>query len=191
MFFGRQGLYMKFNLLKKNYPLVLIAIVFVTTTSLILISPGNKTNSISNSESIIAYEPEIVKSEAEWKQILNPQEYYVLREKGTDPAFSENVLLNEKRAGTFVTADCGEPVFRSEQKYDSGTGWPSFWAPMEGSVVELPDNTFGLTRTEIIGKKCGGHLGHVFTDGPQPKGLRYCINPSALKFIPDPEIQTN
>jgi peptide-methionine (R)-S-oxide reductase len=131
------------------------------------------------------FKPEITKTEDEWKKLLTPQQYAVLRLKGTDAPFSETVLLNEKRPGTYVTADCEEPVFRSEQKYDSKTGWPSFWAPIEGSVVELPDNSLGISRTEVVGKKCGGHLGHVFSDGPLPSGLRYCINPAALKFIPD------
>lgn len=115
---------------------------------------------------------------------LTPAQYHVLKEKGTEIPFTSE-LLKEKRPGTYVTADCNEPVFRSEQKYDSGTGWPSFWAPIEGSVTLQDDNLFGQLRTEVVGSKCGGHLGHVFADGPSPTGLRYCLNGVALKFIPD------
>lgn len=162
-------------------PILIITLLIITL--LAIINPNTKPN--TEPDQAAEFKPEITKSEAEWKQLLSPQQYYVLRQKGTDPAFSETTLLNEHRAGTFVTADCGEPVFRSENKYDSGTGWPSFWKPIDGSVIEIEDNSFELKRVEIVGKKCGGHLGHVFTDGPQPTGLRYCINPSALKFIPD------
>ncbi len=128
-------------------------------------------------------------SDEEWRKLLTPNQYYILREKGTDQPYTAKEMLNEKRKGTYVTADCNEPVFRSEAKYESGTGWPSFYEPInKDAVVEIDDSSFGATRTEIVGRKCGGHLGHVFTDGPQPTGLRYCINATALKFIPD-EIQ--
>ena len=123
-------------------------------------------------------------TEENWKSVLTPEQYHILREAGTETPFT-SPLLNEKRPGTYVTADCGEPVFRSEQKYDPGTGWPSFWAPIKpDAVTEHKDDGLFMERTEIR-SKCGGHLGHVFTDGPQPTGLRYCMNGDALTFIPD------
>lgn len=125
-------------------------------------------------------------SEDEWREILTPEQYHILREEGTEYPFT-SPLNDEHRPGTFVTADCGDPVFRSEQKFDSGTGWPSFWAPIEsGAVIEVVDDSLGVRRTEIR-SRCGGHLGHVFDDGPDPTGLRYCMNGLALKFIPDAE----
>lgn len=126
------------------------------------------------------------RTEDEWKEILTPAQYAVLREEGTERPFT-SPLVDEHRKGTFVTADCGDPVFRSEQKFDSGTGWPSFWAPIaSGALIEVRDESAGMVRTEIR-SRCGGHLGHVFDDGPQPTGLRYCMNGLALKFIPDEE----
>ncbi len=126
-------------------------------------------------------------TDANWKKRLTPEQYHVLREEGTERPFT-SPLLNEHRKGTYVTADCGEPVFRSEQKFDSGTGWPSFWAPISpDALIEDTDTTLGMQRTEIR-STCGGHLGHVFDDGPEPTGLRYCMNGLALKFIPD-EVQ--
>ncbi len=121
-----------------------------------------------------------------WNPDLTDEQLNILRDHGTEVPFT-SPLLEEHRKGTFVSADCGEPVFRSEQKFDSGTGWPSFWAPVSpDAVVEVPDTTAGMTRTEIR-SRCGGHLGHVFHDGPQPTGLRYCMNGLALRFIPDAE----
>ena len=124
------------------------------------------------------------KSDAEWRNELSPEAYHVLREHGTERA-GTSPLNKEKRAGTFVCAGCGEPLFASDTKFESGTGWPSFFKPLEESAVgTTTDRSFFMTRTEVHCGKCGGHLGHVFPDGPPPTGLRYCMNGVALKFEP-------
>lgn len=129
-------------------------------------------------------EPDVKKSDEEWRQTLPAERYHVLREQGTEPPGS-SPLLDEHRAGMFRCAACGEPLFSSETKFESGSGWPSFWAPVEGAVDTDSDTTHGMVRTEMHCRRCGSHLGHVFEDGPRPTGLRYCTNGLALKFEPE------
>jgi peptide-methionine (R)-S-oxide reductase len=107
----------------------------------------------------------------------------VLRRQGTETPFT-SPLNHEKRAGTFACAGCEQAAFSSKTKFDSGTGWPSFWKPLDNAVIEHSDSTLGMTRTEVLCRRCGGHLGHVFDDGPQPTGLRYCMNGDAMTFRP-------
>jgi peptide-methionine (R)-S-oxide reductase len=124
---------------------------------------------------------EVARTEQEWRQTLTPEQFQVLREHGTEPP-GASPLNREKRDGTFACAGCGQPLFSSETKFESGTGWPSFWAPLERAVESASDRSFGMTRSEIHCARCGGHLGHVFPDGPKPSGMRYCMNGAALKF---------
>jgi peptide-methionine (R)-S-oxide reductase len=123
------------------------------------------------------------RSEDEWKNTLSPEQFYVLRKHGTERPGS-SPLNYEKRSGIFKCAGCGEPLFSADTKFESGTGWPSFFQPIDGAVETTTDRTFGMTRTEVHCAKCGGHLGHVFPDGPRPTGLRYCMNGVALEFEP-------
>jgi peptide-methionine (R)-S-oxide reductase len=125
----------------------------------------------------------VTKSDEEWRRILTPEQYAVLREHATERPGS-CALLHEHRAGAFSCAGCGNQLFVADRKFESGTGWPSFFAPVEGSIETTQDHSFGMARTEAHCSQCGGHLGHVFPDGPPPTGLRYCINGVALKFDP-------
>ena len=125
----------------------------------------------------------LTKSDAEWRRQLGPQRFAILRRGGTERPFS-SPLDTEKRRGIFVCAGCALPLFSSAAKFDSGTGWPSFFRPLGNALATRADRGFGMIRTEVLCRRCGGHLGHVFPDGPKPTGLRYCINGLALRFTP-------
>ncbi len=125
----------------------------------------------------------VVKTDAEWKKLLTPVQYHVLREEGTEPAFSGQ--YEAKGKGIYECAACHNHLFSTDTQFDSGTGWPSFWKPLSAkSVLQQSDDSLGMSRTEIVCARCGSHLGHIFDDGPKPTGLRYCMNWTALKFVP-------
>jgi peptide-methionine (R)-S-oxide reductase len=132
---------------------------------------------------------EITKTPEEWRKILTPEQYYVLREHGTERA-GTSPLDKNYADGIYECAGCALPLFSSETKFNSGTGWPSFYKPLDSAIGTTTDRSFFMTRTEVHCRRCGGHLGHVFDDGPPPTGLRYCMNGVALKFVPKAEKST-
>ncbi len=169
--------------LKHAWILILVPILLI----LGILYIRNQELPISDQTTIIAgsFDPEKFKTEKEWESVLSAEEYHILREAGTELPFT-GALNSEKRSGTYYSVGCDIPLFRSEQKYDSGTGWPSFWAPIdENSLVLRQEESLG-NRIEVL-DQCGGHLGHVFDDGPEPTGKRYCMNSIALHFVPDVE----
>ena len=128
----------------------------------------------------------IDKTDEEWRQTLTPEQFQVLRQHGTERA-GTSPLNFEKRGGTFSCAACGQPLFAADTKFESGTGWPSFFKPLEGAIATTVDSSYGMRRVEVHCANCGGHLGHVFPDGPRPTGERYCMNGVSLKFDPNAE----
>ena len=158
----------------KSFSLLIVGLLFFSCNS-----PAQKSNTTENKTF------EVTKTDAEWKAQLSPEAYQVLRHEATEPAFSSPLNDNHEK-GTYVCAGCGTPLYESEHKFDSGTGWPSFDRVIDGNVAFSTDNKLGYTRTEEHCATCGGHLGHVFNDGPkETTGKRHCINGVALKFIPD------
>ena len=135
------------------------------------------------SRALAAQAFEVTRTDAQWKRLLGAKAYAVLRRSGTEQPFS-SPLLKEHRKGTFACAGCGLDLFSSRTKFDSGTGWPSFWQPLANATISDDDKSLGMDRTAISCRRCGGHLGHVFDDGPKPTGLRYCMNGVAMKFKP-------
>ena len=154
------------------------------TTAIVMTGASRLTLFDREARAAAEKEFEITRSDEEWRHLLTPEQYEVLRGHGTEPPGS-SPLDHEEQDGIFECAGCDQPLFSSETKYDSHTGWPSFWAPLDDAIGTSIDNSLFITRTEVHCRRCGGHLGHVFEDGPPPTGLRYCMNGVAMTFVPD------
>ena len=162
------------------------AILILTTLSLLFTGAAAQTAKPAPKAKEKKVIEKVVKSDEEWEKILSPLQFAVLRKKGTERAFTGEYWENHED-GTYVCAACGLELFSSKQKFESGTGWPSYWQPIAKENVETEtDNSYGMKRVEVLCARCGGHLGHVFDDGPRPTGLRYCINSVSLKFVKKP-----
>ena len=166
--------------------LLLVSVPVLAAGALLVARSSADTKGAPMSTTPAAHErsDRIIRTDAEWKKLLTPEQYYVTRQKGTERAFTGPYWDNHAK-GTYLCVSCGLPLFDSEAKFESGTGWPSFWQPIaKDAVEEKSDRTFFMVRTEVLCARCGAHLGHVFDDGPKPTGLRYCMNGTALKFEP-------
>ncbi|EKR80628.1 methionine-R-sulfoxide reductase [Leptospira interrogans str. UI 08452] len=159
---------------------ILLSIIVICFGFIGCLKTNRDSNQTNSKGGMMNYE--VNKSDEDWKKELTPEQYRILRQKGTEMAFTGALYKNQDK-GSYVCAACGAVLFSSDTKYESGSGWPSFYQPVkDGAVYKQKDSSHGMERTEILCSKCGGHLGHVFNDGPRPTGLRYCINSASLKF---------